>query len=640
MDKAHIEQWLMANGTAATAQGCAEGTGLTKLHQQVYGHKSNVAKARAAQELAAFYTDEQNILDIWNGGSDALLPMPGLNEAEKKFIALSVQYGGREFKPSSKKLAAELGLAFEKDKRSAYSWSYSRDPFDSSYNYGQFYLAFLHLLVQYNPNTKAVLLFPGGKQMPSFVLEALKPLIPPFEYEYSAYCPGKNDYLICREDRLSDFAAVVRFAGSEALKVKQYSFDLTKAKLARMAADIGFEEVCDGGGTFCAPKEAKRVNDFKIAGPLFALCANSGLVDIAKDGEAKPGARVLHLLAKPTHMLAKQLFEDYIRKNNIYETHYITYISVYDGERWVKWQECREPIITLLKTCPAGAWVDFSDFEKYAAVFHGDFFRKLLQCSVFVQGYPGVYGSYTPDWDECDAWVIRTILTFLGTIGVLDLAYSEKVPRFKEVDDDTCVALTGFRITPLGAWLLGMRGTYEAKQPQAALADEGGLIAQPDHTVLITGMKARIEHEPSLSKYLTKVSSDERAVVYKLDFSSIVRAFNQGVTPKDVQTYLQKASAKPLPANVIRSLEDWQAKAGRVRIRTVTLLEADDALLLQELIHLKGVGACLEGELTHAAVIAPTADRAQIKAAAEKNGWLVDAEIPTRKAAVKKKRRC
>ena len=633
-DKAEIKQWLMIYCNVGTAQGCAEGTGLCKLHQRVYGYKTNIIKAKAAQELVDFYADEQNILDIWNGKDDAMLPFPGLNEIEKQFVALSVQYGGKEFKPSSKKLAAELGMTLTPTKRSSYS--YEEDPFSPRYHYGQFYLAFLHLLVQYNPNTKAVLLFPGGKQMPPFVLEVLKPLIPPFEYRYSAYSPGKDDYLICREERLSDFAAVVRFAGSEALKVKQYTYDLTKAKLAKMIASIGFPEVCDGGGAFCTPKDAKRVNDFKVAAPLFALCANSGLVDVAKDGEVKPGARALKLLAKPQHLLAKQLFEDYTRKNNIYETHYITYISLFDGDSWIDWRECREPIIKLLKTCPAGAWIDFKDFEKYAAVFHGDFFRRLLNCAVFVQGFTGFYGSYTPDWDECDAFVIRMILTFLGTMGVLDLAFSESVPRFKEAKNDTCVGVTGFRITPLGAWLLGLTDIYDAKQSHAALEEEGGLIVQPDHTVLITGMKARIEHEPPLSKYLTKSSSDENAVVYKIDFPSIVRAFNQGIAPKEVQAYLQKASTKPLPANVIRSLEDWQAKAGRVRIRTVTVLEANDALLLQELMHLKGVGTCLEGEIPHAAVISPTADRAQIKATAEKNGWLVDAESQAKKAVVKR----
>jgi hypothetical protein len=421
-DKTYIEQWLLAHCTVAKAHGCAEGTGLTQLHQRVYGHKKNVAKAVAAHELAHFYADAQNIIDIWNGTDSGMLSSEGLNEVEKTFVSIVAQYGGREFKPTSKKIAAQFGLEFKQEER-RYYYSSSRDPFDNGYNYGQFYLVFLHLLKQHYPNTKTVLLFPGGKEMPPFVLDALKGVIPLFEYNYSDFAPGKKDYVVCREGWLGDFAAVARFAGGEALTVKQYTFDITKAKLAKMAEAIGFEEVCDKNGRFCTPKETTRINDFKVALPLFVLSANIGLVDIDKMYNVRPGRMSINLLSNPPHLFAKKLFESYIRKNNIYETHYITYISVYDGEHCIDWASCRRPIIKLLKTCPAGQWVAYEDFEKYAAIFHGDFFRKLCNCSVFVQGLRSVYGSYNPDWDECEAQIIRLILSFLGAMGILDIAY-------------------------------------------------------------------------------------------------------------------------------------------------------------------------------------------------------------------------
>jgi len=622
--KEFIEKWLMDNATVATADGCADGTGMTRLHQKVFGHGKNVIKADAARDLAEFYADPQNILDIWNGDNDSFISMDGLNESEKTFISIIVQYGGREFKPTSKKLADELGLAFKKEER-RYSWG-SSDPFDGHYNYGRFYLAFLHLLKQNYPNTRVPLFFPGGKAMPPFVLDVLKPVIPPFQYKYSEYEPDEEDYVICREDRLADFAAVVRFAGSEELKVKQYSYDLTKAKLAKMAAQIGFPEVCDGDGEFCTPKESRRSNDFKVALPLFALSANSGLVEINKKWEVKPSKNAVELLSKPSHEFAKQLFNDYIAKNNIYETHYITYISVRDGEHWLKWEECRKPIIEQLKKCPVGAWVDFYEFEKYVSIFCGDFFRKLLNCAVFVQGFNfgyGYYGSYEPDWDECDAQIIRMILTFLSTMGVVDVAYSQSIPRIKSGGDDFCVGITGFRITPLGAWILGLSGKYEGAVSQTLQSADGGLIVQPDHTVIISGMNARIEHEPYLSAFLTKSSVDENAAIYKIDFASMVRAFNRRIMPEAVIDYLKKASKKPIPDNVGRSFEGWQAKVGRVRIRTVTVLETNDNLLLQELIHTKGVEKYIGTEIKNAAVISNENDAGRVKAAVEKNGWFV-----------------
>jgi len=131
-----------------------------------------------------------------------------------------------------------------------------------------------------------------------------------------------------------------------------------------------------------------------------------------------------------------------------------------------------------------------------------------------------------------------------------------------------------------------------------------------------------VEHETYLSKFLTKVSVDENVAVYKIDFASIVRAFDQKITPAQIKTYLNESSGKPLPENVIRSFDDWQVKAGRVRIRNVTVLETDDPLLLQELIHIKGMDRLSSDVLEHAVVIAYTTKK-KVKALAEKNGWLV-----------------
>ena len=622
----YIEAWLLQQCTTAAAQGCAEGTGLYQIHQQVFGHKKNIKKADAARDLADFYAEARNITDIWNGNAGGIVPSEGLNEAEKAFVSVIFQYNGKEFKPTSKKIAADFGLEFKKEERGYYSYS-SRDPFDNDYNYGNFYLAFLHLLKQYYPNTKTVLFFPGGKEMPPFVIEALKAVIPPFEYNYSGFEPGKKDYCVRRENRIDDFAAVVRFAGSEQLKVKQYTFDITKAKLAKMAEVIGFEEVCDNGGIFCTPRQADRINDFKVALPLFVLSANIGLLDIDKTGVVKPSENSIELLANPPHLFAKKLFEAYTKKNKIYETHYITYISVRDGEAWIDWEKCRKSVIELLKTCPVSKWVKFDEFEKYMAIFDGNFFRKLLNCAVFIQGFNSgysYYGGQTPDWDECDAQIIRLILSFLGAMGILDIAYTEKIRRFKEVKNDFCVGISGFRITPLGAWILGLTDNYEASDTRALQAEEGGLIVQPDHTVVISGLKSRIEHESYLSGFLTKISSEDNVSVYRADFQSMVRAFNNGIQPIEIKSYLEKSSSRPLSENVARSFDGWQLKIGKVKIRTVTLLETDDALLLEELIHANGMGALLSGKITHAAIIADNKNHARVKSIAEKNGWLVE----------------
>jgi len=621
--KEFIENWLMQHCTTSVAHGCANGTGMTQLHQKVFGHLKNTKKADAVRDLARFYGDPKNIESIWNGSSGGLFPSTGLNEAEKVFVSSVVQFNGKEHKPTSKKMAKELGLEFKPDKRRYYA--HSSDPFSRDYSYGNFHLVFLHLLKEHYPKTIVPLFFPGGREMPSFVLEVLKPLIPPFEYRYGAFEPGHKNRVICREGRIGDFAAVVRFAGGERLKVKPYSFDITTAKLAKMVKEIGFDEICDDNGRFSTPQDASRINDFKVALPLFVLSADIGLLEIEKTGNVIPGKKSLNLLSNPAHHLAKKLFETYVAKNNIFETHYITYISVRDGEHWLKWEECRKPVIDLLRTCPVSSWVEFGDFEKYMTMFHGEFFRKILNCAVFFQGLKTEYGyyGYTPGWSECEAQIIRLILSFLGAIGMLDIAYAEKTPRFKDVDDSFCVGIAGFRITPLGAWILGLTDKYEATDTLTLQHEEGGLVVQPDYMVIISGLKSRIAHESRLSGFLTKISSEDNISMYKIDFQSMVRAFNSGLEPRAVKTILEKASSRPMPVNVARSFDDWQAKVGKVKIRTVTVLETEDLPLLEELVHTRGIGPLLGDRITHAAIIADSKDQARVKAIAEKSGWLV-----------------
>ncbi|MDR1194087.1 MAG: helicase-associated domain-containing protein [Peptococcaceae bacterium] len=463
--------------------------------------------------------------------------------------------------------------------------------------------------------------------MPPFVMSVIKPLIPPLVFKYAAYAPTGNDRVISREDRLADFAAVVRFAGSEQLKVKDSTFDISKAKLAKMVEYIGFDEVCDNNGKFGAPKEVRRNNDFKVATPLFALAANCGLVDINRDGAVSPGKNAVELLSKSPRELARHIFNSYTAENKIYETRYLTYISVYNGDWSVKWSLCRKPIIDLLKGCPVGQFVKFEDFDEYASILRGDFFRKLLDCAVIIKGYDFGYdyypGSYSPDWDECEARLIAQILSFLGAIGAVDIAYTENVPRIKYADDDFGVGIAGFRVNNLGAWLLGLAKEYDGPQTAAIQSADGGLLVQPDHTVIITGLRSRIEHEIYLSQFMTKVSNDANVAIYKIDFPSMVKASGQKIGPGQVKAYLKEASEKPLPENVARSFDDWQAKVGRVKIRTVTVLETDDRLLLEELKSVKGIADSVVDEINSAVVIHDSWAK-KVKALAEKNGWLVE----------------
>jgi hypothetical protein len=620
MTKEQIMLYLNEKCTLLAPEGAAKGTGLREIWSMIFnnGKIINLPKPDVVNRLAEWYADKQNIIDVWNGVSTGLIDIPGLSDIEKEFIAIYVQRDGDEFTASTKAIAQKHKITPPEEKNNYYS-RYS--DFYSSYNTR--YLRFLHLIINQYPKTKAVCLFPGGKEIPPFILPVLKEIISPWRFEYPEYKPAKTDHIICREHRTADFAGVVRFAGSEKLKVKEGTFDITKAKLAKMALSIGFDEVCDNNGQFCTPKDATHTNHFMVALPLFLLAMNSELIEVNEDLSVIPKEEAVAFLSRPMHEVARDLFNEYLRSGDICETHYITSIALSNGEDHINWNAVRFPILRLLQSCPVGQFISYAEFERNALIACGGFFNDQVYGQVYVRGYSSsYYGRYTPDWSECEAQIIRLILSFCGALGVLDIAYTERIKGFKFENNDFHIGISGFRITPLGAWILKLKTDYDAPATVLQSAD-GELIVQPDHTVMISGLRKRIEHEIYLSNCLSKVSLDDNVAIYKIDFAGIVKAFDQNITPLEIKTYLEIASDKPLPENVQRSFDDWHTKVGRVKIRNVTVLETDDELLLQELIHIKSMDKYTSDVLKHAVVIKDDVSKKKVKSLSEKNGWLV-----------------
>ncbi|MDR1992632.1 MAG: helicase-associated domain-containing protein [Nitrososphaerota archaeon] len=590
---------------------CVAGTGLVAVHRYIFKDKRNVSKAELVRDLSKFYSDEKNIRAIWES----------FDACERDFIACIVRYKGTEYAPLTLAYAKKHGLSLKYTNSEGHQVSITNDHSSSS-------IKFLRLLINRNPKTKVPLLFPSGKDMPPFILAALQKVIPPIGYEYNKYNPAKTSRIICREHRLNDFAAIVRFAIDEKLRVKTRTYDVTKTKLVKMSEAIGFEEVCEKNGKFCAPKESKHNNDFKVAPFLFALTANSKLIEIDTEGNVSPGKNASFLLMMPPHELAKKIFTDYSRENKIYEAHYKVDIVSRHEEQIIEWHKCRKPIFELLKTCPIETFINFEEFSNHAMAFCGDFFRQALHKAITRGHYFDNYEQWTifePRWDGCEEQIIRLILTFLSALGMIDIAYAQNIPQTTILHPTYFVGITGFRITKLGAWILGMTPKYDAPRAYSAQNDVGDLVVLPDYSVVISGLKCRIEREPHLSRFLTKISSDENASVYKLDFKSIIRAYNDDIPPTKIIQYLKNSSSKPVPDNVLRTLSDWQAKIGRVKIRDLMILETDDALLLEEIKHIKAMNEIIIDDLPHAVILANNSQK-KAKIIIEKHGWLVEIE--------------
>ena len=118
---------------------------------------------------------------------------------------------------------------------------------------------------------------------------------------------------------------------------------------------------------------------------------------------------------------------------------------------------------------------------------------------------------------------------------------------------------TAFRLTALGAWLLGLG-------PQPEIRAEGGrVIVQPNlHIVALDPVNDATL--VTLDRFAERLSA-ERAVEYQLTRASVYRGQQQGWDVARVKEFLRQQTNADLPGNVARTLDEWQTLHERIIIR-------------------------------------------------------------------------
>jgi hypothetical protein len=594
-----IEAYLKEHGTFYTPYSCPAEISLSEIHRRVYPELSGTGNAKIIRDLARFYASEENILRIWNR----------LTDIEKDVLGYIVRNDGVESVQTTSLYVAQYQLKVN----SRYGNILTRSD--------NFYLRTLSILLLNFPKTEAPLLFPETRNMPGFIVDVLESVVPRLHMEFTPYIPAGTEKIINRENRLNDFKTLVQFSASEQLKVKEKTIDITKAKMAKLSEKTHIEDVFDEYGEFGTAKSTPDNRGFKVAFPMLVLSFNSGLLGVGPNRIAFPQPAAAKILSLPGHQLAMQLYKDYMENSRIQEDEYLPGISFNFRPQSYGFIDVRAYVAELVKKCPSNTWISYANFERYARIKAGNKIRNLVGGTMY-RTYESRYGGDLILWEEFESPLIQLILSFLGAMGILNIAYTENVLR-KEDRRDTYVGIAAFQITKLGEWILGKVESYDAPKAIQAPESEIGLVVLPDYSVIFSGLMCRIEHEPYFSLFLTKVSNDENASVYHLDFPSIIRAHNKGIHPEALMNRLIEVGGKALPDNVARSLTDWQNKVGRIKIQQFTVLTVDDPILLAEIRHIKGMDRWVKEDLKNAVAVEDYWKK-DIKNAIERNGWLVE----------------
>jgi hypothetical protein len=161
----------------------------------------------------------------------------------------------------------------------------------------------------------------------------------------------------------------------------------------------------------------------------------------------------------------------------------------------------------------------------------------------------------------------------LHWMGLVDVGYTDERP-------------VAYRLTQVGEWVLGLG--HEVTIPEA----EGKVIVQPNFEMFALDPISDLTLA-KLDEFADRMTA-ERAIKYRLTRESVYRAQRNGWTAAQIMDTLNGMSDTPLPQNVARTMQEWQAIHERIKIHQhSSLLQAENSELIEQLIQNPRVKASL-----------------------------------------------
>lgn len=250
-------------------------------------------------------------------------------------------------------------------------------------------------------------------------------------------------------------------------------------------------------------------------------------------------------------------------------------------------------VLKYLAQCPENSWISMSELLHFIKKNDRKYLTDVVGEILSYDDYHREYYSGNHSWREVDGrFVEDTFLEYLSAMGIVDVAVSG-IP-YDDFRDDKYFTVEYFRLTKLGAFVLGVTDKYDYQER----VENYGFIIQPNYELIVAEGSMKNVHVLFLDKFAARVSEGE-AGVYKISFSAIVNALEKDISVEEIIAYLQEYSSNGIPENVLITLKKWEFESKRIWIRKATIVETDDRYLLEELKSIKTVSKNVLSDLPH-----------------------------------------
>ena len=215
----------------------------------------------------------------------------------------------------------------------------------------------------------------------------------------------------------------------------------------------------------------------------------------------------------------------------------------------------RAAIEEALQDCPVGRWIAFDDFSRFMrasdrvfAVAHDSWKLYLCERQYGSLGYEGSGGWHILQ----DRYLAVVLFEYAATLGMVDLAYSDPKgarPDYRELwgaDELAFLSrydgISDFRLTPLGAYVLGLEPAYRP----VAIVSKVALSVLPSLQVNVAGGVLGAEEALLLDNWAVPVQAGS----WRLDREKALATIEKGHDIAELKGFLEGRDDMPLPEPV------------------------------------------------------------------------------------------
>lgn len=215
-----------------------------------------------------------------------------------------------------------------------------------------------------------------------------------------------------------------------------------------------------------------------------------------------------------------------------------------------------------------------------------------------------ISGGYCEE-KECIYFIEKTFFWF----GIIELG-SAKKEKF-------------FRISEIGEYLLS--SSEPTKKLKEKYIKKHEWIVQPNFEIIVPTVKTDPLQLIWIELFAQKKSNGSPVSIYSITKESFLKGLQSGADPNQfIQYLIQNARKQQIPDIVISTIQDWIHTVKRVKVRPVILIEAQDSVLIADLLHRKKLSEILHPISPNQTVYARGMLLSEIKALLEKEGFVVE----------------